>query len=65
MRDIELLTLDFEIEKTYQRNQRAQNQSTSLRDMMADPREEGVDTKALYDYVTPTAMNSISEIRRP
>ena len=32
---------------------------------MADPRGEGVDTKALRDYATPTVMDTISGIRRP
>ena len=32
---------------------------------MANLREEGVDTKALYDYATSTVMDTISGIRRP
>ena len=64
-RSTELLLLDFEIKKTCQRNRKAQNQSTSQCDTMADLREEGADTKALRDYVTPTIMDTISGIRRP
>ena len=32
---------------------------------MEDPREEGDDTKAFHDYVTPTVMDTISGIRKP
>ena len=64
-RDIELLSLDFKIEKTCQRNRKIRNLSTSLCDTMADPREEEADTKALYDYTTPIIMDTISRIKRP
>ena len=43
----------------------AQNQSTSQCDIMANLREEGVDTKALRDHTTLTVMDIISGIRRP
>ena len=65
LKSTELLPLDFEIEKTCQKNLMARNQSTSPRDTMADLREEGTDTKALCDYATPTVMDTIFGIKRP
>ena len=65
-KDTELQPFDSEIERTCRRNRRIQRQFTSDRDnTMADPREEGVDAKALRDYATPTVMDTISGIRRP
>ena len=32
---------------------------------MIDLKEEGADTKAFYDYATPTVMDTIFGIRKP
>ena len=32
---------------------------------MIDPRDKGVDAKALHDYATPIVMDTIFGIRRP
>ena len=60
----ELQPFDSEIERTCQRNQRIQKQSTSI-NPMANPEGETADTKTLRDYATPTVMETASGIRKP
>ena len=62
--DTKLLPFNSKIEKTCQENRMAWNQSISQYNIMADPREERVDTKALHDYVTPTIIDTIFGIKR-